>query len=100
MATSKKQVAKSAPVGRPKLEPVTLKLENNVPIPPRGIRDPHFVNEVSSLLNSIKPKQSFVVPKEKLHAVKRLIKTDYQSFVVKSALIKPDDKFARVWRVR
>lgn len=100
MATSKKQVAKSAPVGRPRLEPVTMKLESNIPIPLRGIRDPQFVTQVVSLLREIKPKQSFVVPKEKLHAVKKLVKTDFQSLVVKSALIKPDDKFARVWRVR
>lgn len=77
-----------------------LKLENNIPLPARGVRDPLFLEKASKVLNDIKVSQSFVVPKPKLYAVQKLVKTSYQSMVIKSAVIKPDNKFARIWRVK
>lgn len=101
MATSKKSAAKSAAKTFPvKQHMSVLKLESNVPLPERGIRDPQFVLEASQIIKSMKVSQSFVVPKHKLHSVKKLIKTDFENLVVKSALIKPEEKFARIWRVR
>lgn len=77
-----------------------LKLENNVPLPLRGIRDPLFIEKASKILNDIKVSQSFVVPKPKLYAIQKLAKDSYQSIVIKSAVIKPENKFARIWRVK
>ena len=101
MATSKKSAVKSAAKTLlVKHSMHVLKLESNVPLPERGIRDPQFVQEASQIIKSMKVSQSFVVPKHKLHSVKKLIKTDFENLVVKSALIKPEEKFARIWRVR
>lgn len=77
-----------------------LKIENNVPMPQRGIRDPEFVSKVVTILSQIKPKQSFVVPKKKAHAVKKVCKSEQHShMVVRMAVIKPEERFVRVWRV-
>ena len=101
MASPKKTPAKSAvKLGRPAKEMETLKIETNVPLPERGIRDPEFVKQVSSLLDHIKPRQSFVIPKVKLHTVKKLMKTQYASMLMKSAVIQPEQRFARIWRVK
>jgi hypothetical protein len=101
MATSKKPAAKSAAKATMVKNHLSiLKLESNVPLPERGIRDPQFVQEASQIIKSMKVSQSFVVPKHKLHSVKKLIKNDFENLVVKSALIKPEEKFARIWRVR
>jgi hypothetical protein len=101
MASPKKVVAKSAAkLKRVGNEPDTLRLETGIPLPERGIRDPEFVKQVSDLLGQIKPRQSFVVPKVKLHTVKKLIKTNHGNLLMKSALIKPEERFARIWRVK
>ncbi len=77
-----------------------LKIENNIPIPARGVRDPEFVAKVGSILSQIKLKQSFVVPKRKAHSVKKVCKSDqYSHMVVRMAVIKPEERFVRVWRV-
>jgi len=101
MESSKKIAAKSAV----KLKSVademqTLKLESNVPLPERGVRDPEFVKQVGDLLTQIKPRQSFVIPKVKLHTVKKIIKTHHGNLLMKSAVIKPEQRFARIWRVK
>jgi len=101
MATPKKSAEKlPAKVGRPLNQPEVLKLETNVPMPERGVRDPEFVIRVNEILTQIKPRQSFVVPRVKLHTVKKLIKTQHASMIMKSAVIKPDERFARIWRVK
>lgn len=77
-----------------------LKLENNVPMPQRGVRDPEFISKVGVILSQIKPKQSFVVPKRKAHSVKKVCKSEqYSHMVVRMAVIKPEERFVRVWRV-
>ncbi len=77
-----------------------LKLENNIPMPARGVRDPEFIAKVGAILTHIKPKQSFVVPKKKAHSVKKVCKSDqYSHMVVRMAVIKPEERFVRVWRV-
>jgi len=101
MANSKKQPVKSA--GRPRVlkqEMSLLTLEDNVPLPERGVRDPLFLQQAGDILKKIKPRQSFVVPKSKLHSVKRLIKSDFERLVIKGQVIQPENKFARIWRVR
>lgn len=101
MATPKKTAEKiPAKSVRSVSVPEVLKLETNVPMPERGIRDPEFVVKVSEILTQIKPRQSFVVPKVKLHTVKKIIKTQHAAMVMKSAVIKPDERFARIWRVK
>ena len=100
MATPKKGAVKSAAKSIKIVSNVEmLKLESNVPMPERGFRDPVFVEQVNSLLLQIKPKQSFVVPKAKLHTVKKLIRTHHEAMVFKSMVIKPEERFARIWRV-
>lgn len=97
---------KTAPVAaakaalRSKNEQEVLKLESNIPFPERGFRDPEFVQRTEEVLKVIKNTQSFVVPKAKFFAVKKLIKMKYGAYVIKSAIIKPDAKFVRLWRVK
>lgn len=109
MANSKKTpVKKKAVTKKSSTKPVItdyngmdiLKLENNIPLPPRGVRDSLFVEKASKVLNDMKVSQSFVVPKPKLYAIQKLAKTSYQSMVIKYAVIKPENKFARIWRVK
>ena len=77
-----------------------LKLENNVPMPERGARDPEFIEKVSGLLSQMKVKQSFVVPKKKAHSVKKVAKSDtFAHITMRMSVIKPDQKFVRIWRV-
>lgn len=101
MATSKKQPVKSTGKLRPlKPEVSLLTLEDNIPLPERGVRDPLFLKQAGDILKKIKPQQSFVVPKSKLHSVKQLIKNEYDHLVIKGQVIQPENKFARIWRVR
>lgn len=105
MAVSKKQSTKTATkssVPEAVNDSVPLfKLENNIPIPERGNRDPEFVAKVTNLLSIIKTSQSFVVPKKKAHHVKKL--SQNENFVhmhIRMSTIKPDEKFVRIWRVK
>lgn len=82
------------------MEQAVLVLETGIPFPARAFRDPEFIDKADSIMRSMKVSQSFVVPKERLHAVKRVAKLYYESMVFKSTVIKPDMKFARVWRVK
>lgn len=77
-----------------------LQIENNVPLPERGMRDPEFHAKATELLSNIKVKQSFVVPKNKAFTVKKLGKSKFENMVLRSALIKPHNQFVRVWRVK
>lgn len=83
-----------------KTEPVVLMLESGIPFPARAFRDPEFIEKANALMKGMKVSQSFVVPKERLHAVKRVAKLNYEALMFKSTIIKPDMKFARVWRVK
>lgn len=78
----------------------TMKIEDNIPLPKRGIRDPAFLLKASDLLKQIKVKQSFVVPKNKVYAVKKINRTDFAHLALRTALIKPQNQFARVWRIK
>lgn len=101
MASPKKVAAKlPAKTVEKTVEFELLKLETNVPMPERGVRDPEFLKKVNDILTQIKPRQSFVIPKIKLHTVKKIIKTHHANMIVKSAVIKPQEQFARLWRVR
>ena len=64
------------------------------------MRDPEFNAKAIELLNSIKVKQSFVVPKNKAFTVKKISKLKFANMVLRSALIKPHNQFVRVWRVK
>lgn len=77
-----------------------LQLENNVPMPKRGMRDPEFVTKASELLQQIKIKQSFVIPKNKVYAIKKINKTDFSHLALRTTLIKPQNEFARVCRIK
>lgn len=77
---------------------VMLTLENNVPLPARGERDPEFKSKVRDLLKAIKKGQSFVVPKPRLHMVKKIAGSEFDSYRLRSSIIVPDKKFARIWR--
>ena len=81
------------------LTPVTMSIENNIPLPKRGVRDPEFLLRAEKLLKKIKPKQSFVVPKSKLYSIQKLVKSDFPAYKIRSSVIKPENKFARVWRL-
>lgn len=83
-----------------KIEQSVLVLETGIPFPIRAFRDPEFIEKADALMRGMKISQSFVVPKERLHAVKRIAKINYESQLFKSTIIKPDLKFARVWRVK
>jgi hypothetical protein len=100
MATSKKTAVKKAAFVTAPVEPTMLKLEDNIPVPERGMRDPMFMQQVSDLLKKIKPKQSFIVPRIKLHSVKRMAKNQFEHMLVRGIVIKPEEKFARIWRVK
>lgn len=104
MSTKKSAAAKKTAQPRTdthsKKEYEVLKLETGIPLPLRSFRDPVFMDKVDVLVKGMKVNQSFVVPKERLHAVKRLVKVRHEELLFKSSLIKPDEKFARVWRVR
>lgn len=105
MASPKKVAAKLPAKTVEKLVEKTVefelfKLETNVPMPERGVRDPEFLKKINDILAQIKPRQSFVIPRVKLHTVKKIIKTNYAAMIVKSAVIKPQEQFARLWRVR
>ncbi len=92
-------VRKKAPAESSK-ELQVLKLENNVPMPERGTRDPEFVERVSGLLAQMKVNQSFVVPKKKAHTVKKVTKSDtFNHLTMRMSVIKPDNKFVRIWRL-
>ena len=100
MATTKKPVKSTGKLRPLKSETSVLTIEDNVPLPERGVRDPAFLLEAGNILKKIKPKQSFVVPKSKLHSVKRLVKMEFDHLVIKGQVIQPENKFARIWRVR
>lgn len=100
MATTKKPVKSTGKLKPIRSEMSVLIIEDNVPLPERGVRDPLFLQQAVDILKKIKPKQSFVVPKSKLHSVKRLVKTEFDHLVVKGQVIQPENKFARIWRVR
>lgn len=93
LKTSKAEVVK-LPAG---LE--LLKLETGVPIPDRTMRDPVFYNAILNLLKNIKPKQSFVLKKSKVHFTLNLAKKEFESYKMKSSIILPDKNFSRIWRI-
>jgi hypothetical protein len=100
MATSKKPAVKKAANVTSPVQPTILKIEDNIPVPERGMRDPMFMQQVGDLLKKIKPSQSFIVPKVKLYSVKRMAKNQFEHMVVRGIVIKPEEKFARIWRVK
>lgn len=77
-----------------------LTLENNIPVPLRGLHDPEFVKAIDRLFRDMKPRQSFVVPKPKAHGVKRIHKANHSEILIKSSVIKPEEKFVRFWRLQ
>ena len=101
MSTKKVAIAQVAKTGtRSKNELEVLKLESNVPFPERGFRDPAFIEKADELLKTMRVTQSFVIPKNKFHAFKKLVKIKHGAYVIKSTVIKPDNKFVRIWRTK
>jgi hypothetical protein len=76
-----------------------LTLESGIPLPARGERDPEFKNLVRDLLKTMKKGQSFVVPKQKIHLIKKMTSSEFENYKIRTSVITPDKKFGRIWRL-
>lgn len=98
MATSKKG---TGVVNTSKKKSLSVfEIEDNVPIPPRGARDPETAAKINSILSNLKVKQSFVVPKNKVHTTQQIAKRDFPNIAIRTSIINPEKKFARIWRIK
>lgn len=77
----------------------TFEIEENIPIPPRGSRDPETAAKINKIFATLKKDQSFVLPRNKLHTAQQIAKTKFPEMKIRTAVINPDKKFARIWRV-
>lgn len=76
-----------------------MKIENNVPLVGRRPYDPVFEASVLKILNDIRPRQSFVVERPRLHMIKRIINDQFEAYKMKTAIVDAEKKFVRIWRL-
>jgi hypothetical protein len=78
-----------------------FKLESNVSIPTRGAttKNQEARIKIRSLFSQMKPGQSFVVPKELIHPVYHLARTEFEAYKISRSKTTQDGKFFRIFRV-
>lgn len=97
MTKAKKPAPKVVVKPAPSISLMTI--ENDIPIVGRRPHDPVFEKNVIKILTDIKPKQSFVVERPRVHMIKRIIKDRYEAYKMKTAIVDSDKKFVRIWRL-
>jgi hypothetical protein len=75
-----------------------LKIETGIPIPTKG-RNEGQRKEIRDLLGKIETGQSFVVPKNLVHVVRYLAKTEFEAYRMRSSPTSTDKQFYRLHRV-
>lgn len=78
-----------------------FKLESNVTIPKRGsaTKNQEARIKIRDLFNQMKPGQSFVVPKDLLHPVYHIVRTEFEAYKISRSKTTQDGKFFRIFRV-
>jgi hypothetical protein len=75
-----------------------LKIETGIPIPTKGRNDEQR-QEIRNILKKIETGQSFVVPKNLVHVVRYLAKTEFEAYRMRSSPTSGDKQFYRLHRV-